>query len=93
MYRYDVYTTTLKIACGLKSFGARFWLVPQTHNVPHYLLPRPRPDQKIVDFMALTPDWPDHILPGPKQFIINPRLTRFRLQQTLKTPCSEVIAS
>ena len=42
----------------------------------------PKPGQKIVNFIALSHDRPDYILPGLEQFIINPKWTSFRLQQT-----------
>ena len=43
--------------------GQRFWNPDPV--LPRYLLPRPGPDRKIVNFMAPTPDRPDYIFPGP----------------------------
>ena len=47
------------ISCFVESCGARF-LAPV---MSCYFLPWPRLDQKIVSFMAPTPDRPNYILP------------------------------
>ena len=76
------------------SAGQSFW-----HPDPvmsRYIWPQPGPDQKIINFMAPIPNWPDYILPGPDRNILsstrNLSPTRnFRLHyKHLSTPCNEV---
>ena len=62
---------------NVESCRASFWHPDPL--MPCYVLPRPGPDQKMVYFMAPTPDY---IFPGldrTETICINPKLTSFRL--------------
>ena len=80
--------------------GQSFW--HPNLVIPSYLLPRPRPDQNIVDFM--TQDRHDYILPGPDQNRLKhlsstrkPKINKFQTTCTINRhvnmPWNEVITS
>ena len=58
--------------------------------MPHYLLPRPGPDQKIVNFKALAPNWLDYILPGSDRtetIYRQPKINKFQTNKHGNAPC------
>ena len=73
-----------EILIPLKDSGCTGW-----H--PNPVMPRPRPNQKIINFMAPTLDQPDYIVPGQdrtKTVYHQPEINKFRINKLTTTSTS-----